>query len=58
MLFIAMRLVDGEDLAGLLSREGPLDPVRAARLSRRSPTRSTPSTCTGSSTATSSRATS
>jgi protein kinase-like protein len=31
-LFIAMRLVDGEDLATLLSREGPLDPVRAAGL--------------------------
>jgi serine/threonine protein kinase len=32
LLFIAMRLVDGVDLARLLEHEGRLDPARAARL--------------------------
>jgi serine/threonine protein kinase/CHASE2 domain-containing sensor protein len=32
LLFIAMRLVDGIDLAELLRRSGPLHPARAARL--------------------------
>jgi serine/threonine protein kinase/CHASE2 domain-containing sensor protein len=32
LLFIAMRLVDGVDLAQLLEREGPLAPARVARL--------------------------
>jgi CHASE2 domain-containing sensor protein len=32
LLFIAMRLVDGLDLAQLLRRQGPLDPVRAAHM--------------------------
>ncbi len=32
LLFIAMRLVDGIDLAQLLEREGPLEPARVAML--------------------------
>ena len=32
LLFIAMRLVEGADLAELLSRGGPLDPARASRI--------------------------
>jgi CHASE2 domain-containing sensor protein len=32
LLFIAMRLVDGLDLAQLLRRQGPLDPTRAAHM--------------------------
>jgi YVTN family beta-propeller protein len=32
VLFIAMRFVDGEDLRGLLRREGPLAPWRAVRI--------------------------
>ena len=32
MLFIAMRLIKGADLAALLDSEGPVDPVRAATL--------------------------
>ncbi len=32
--YIAMRLVDGEDLGAVLRREGALDPVRVARLGR------------------------
>src|SRR5918995_2348140 len=31
-LFLAMRLVEGDSLADLLRREGPLDPERALRL--------------------------
>ncbi|HEY7451532.1 MAG TPA: serine/threonine-protein kinase, partial [Candidatus Limnocylindria bacterium] len=32
VLYIAMRFVDGVDLATLIEREGPLDPARTARI--------------------------
>jgi serine/threonine-protein kinase len=32
VLYIAMRFVDGVDLATLIARDGPLDPARAARI--------------------------
>ncbi len=32
LLYIAMRFVDGVDLATLIGREGPLDPARTARI--------------------------
>ena len=34
ILFITMRLVEGTDLGGLLAAEGPLEPLRAARIVR------------------------
>jgi serine/threonine protein kinase len=34
MLFISMRLVEGTDLRELIATEGPLDPMRAARIVR------------------------
>lgn len=34
VLYIMMRLVDGVDLRGLLNTDGPLDPLRAARIIR------------------------
>ncbi|MEA2418285.1 MAG: hypothetical protein QOE60_491 [Thermoleophilaceae bacterium] len=34
MLFISMRLVEGTDLRELIASEGPLDPVRVARIVR------------------------
>ena len=57
-LYIAMRYVDGTDLAELLRREGALDPRARAGAGRRSwPPRSTPRTRAGSCTGTSSRRT-
>ena len=39
VLYIAMRFVDGVDLATMISRDGPLEPARAARIVARLPAR-------------------
>ena len=54
-MYLVMRYVDGIDLSTLISRDGPLDPSRAARIVDRSRGRSTRRMPPGSSTATSSR---
>ena len=52
LLYLAMAYVEGSDLRRLLHQEGRLDPPRALDCSARLPTRSTPRTRPGSSTAT------
>ena len=58
VLWIAVRYVDGIDLAALLAREGPLAPEQALALGGQVAGRWTPPTPAGWSTATSSRPTS